>query len=99
MACAESLHESHVREDEPESGHVIEIIESLPVPNDDIEHVENLMNNQLEEAEAGDSQQIEKQSPEADERKKEEKRLLYLHNCRSNSLIQINDFKSQYSHF
>ena len=55
MDCKESLHESYVREDE--SDHVIEIIESLPVPNDDIEHVENLMNNQLEEAKAEDSQQ------------------------------------------
>ena len=74
MDCEESLHESHIREAESESDHVIEIIESLPVPNDDIEHVENLMNNQLEEAEAGNSQQNrEKESRNRRKKKRREK--------------------------
>ena len=76
MECEESLHESLAREDETD--HVIEIIESLPVPNDDIEHVENLMNNQLEEAEAGDFQQNRETESRNRRKKKRRKKIALL---------------------
>ena len=76
MDCVESLHESYVREDK--SDHVIEIIESLPVPNDDIEHVENLMNNQLEEAKNGDSQQNRETESKNRRKKKRREKIALL---------------------
>ena len=38
--CQESLHESQQRMEESEDDQIVEIIESLPIPSDDVEHDE-----------------------------------------------------------
>ena len=73
MDCEESLHESHAREDE-----TIQSIKCSLIIHLLVEHVENLMNNQLEEAEDEDSQQNKKRESRNRRKKKRREKIALL---------------------